>query len=1261
MEKEQEQEQEQEFEEPISLNFCYGINECFGSVWVVTQSQDEKEETGDGSEQRKTESIKDKTTEGKKDISVIYSVDNNLVVLNRKKQTLYRGHFNKISKITKSRKNNFLASCDKGPDSFILLWKINGDSLEPFKKLKRVNFAAQHISEKEKSKKKSICVNDENTNRNDKNEKNGVYNRNDNKKSIKREKSSFSESPSTQTEDEEDVPSTGVEGRDRSKRGQGKKEDILGFETIDISYDNRYLCAISEEKPYLKTEGKKCKMSNPCFQEILIFDLNEEHNYIVCSDKIYGVEKQTKIQFNKNYEIVSNSKKKLYFYHFDKKNKTITHYSPSLYKTNKTKENFIFTESSFIENSTEVITGTQNGFLIIWNYSNIFLNKNKNTVKQREYQKYLEIKKHVSINVVLNYGNYIILGLQDGSVQVFDTQLKCYAWFENKNIGSIRSVDFEHSDFQKDFIQWNSFIVFSEKNIIKRIFPSTHTTYFLTNEEKGKTGKPTDVHINADIGADVGAGVGADANADINTNKYIFNEILLQFHSTSISSFCTNYMEDENILIIGSTNGKIEVFDFDKNETITVFNLKQKEIAKMTFNNKGDILCVGCKCGFVFLIDAISALRLKNRKEKKGPSHGNSIKKIDIKQINEIETDTETATETDKEREGSECEILFSSKDIKQEIHFICFSEDDRILVCCSLNGNLIIYKKESNKNSINNQDTSSISNKNASAWKYAHKIVNDNNFRINDLTVTKNLKKYYVYTIVTITNTKHIVFYSYDYQNNAISISYLKNEQTATSTCLTGDLYFYSRQMLCICNDHSKLRFFDVENKQIVKTVHLPFKNKHIQAFLLLRQKKEKKNKQEAKLETPAAPEKQENGKKEKSRNYITEKRMKSFGNFFNQKNNTTFQENSMELLKNDLSEDGPNLCPNSTTPSNFEKNDFNQKNLFLFVLDEKMVVFTMNPLNANCFMYIGVIVCSDIINDIIFKNNCIFILSKNHIFYFQLNGEAIKSYIDMQNNTLQTFINQIGGENGPLYKQIINSFYYCEIQKKKNENRKEKHNIKKILNILSIEYIFASINVFLSKFEIQNIIQEYHFYYKYVKNILIQNGVPINEKIKIGEQTLVSYKADDDLLLQNIFFLQDSESEGNGSKNVSEKKKQKKERILQKKVVRNKKEEETDIAEECKNIYFNVNAFIYTYFNFPEEEKINMEETITEIINYYKKKMKKTDISYNDFLYILKNFGESMEQGEFKRIFQIFSKNNQFLNLEEKMELHQLQNLFQ
>lgn len=59
---------------------------------------------------------------------IIYSSDNNIVLLDGKKQILFRGHFNKISNVIKSYNNEYILSCDKGLNSFIILWKINETS-----------------------------------------------------------------------------------------------------------------------------------------------------------------------------------------------------------------------------------------------------------------------------------------------------------------------------------------------------------------------------------------------------------------------------------------------------------------------------------------------------------------------------------------------------------------------------------------------------------------------------------------------------------------------------------------------------------------------------------------------------------------------------------------------------------------------------------------------------------------------------------------------------------------------------------------------------------------------------------------------------------------------------------------------------------------------------------------------------------------------------------------------------------------------------
>ncbi|CRG96600.1 conserved Plasmodium protein, unknown function [Plasmodium gallinaceum] len=1148
---------ENNLDEPINLKFCYGINESLGSVHIIKKKEKEKEK-----------------------INIIYSSDNNIVMLDGKKQILFRGHFNQISQIIRNYNNEFLISCDKGTNSFILLWRISNNELTPIKK---------------------FCFSSSSYDKN-KNDINKDLNE-DNKKEVYKENINENEN------------------------------NNIGYECVDISFDNRYICALTEEKTYFKSndkllEGKSGKnnlINNVHFQELIIFDVSGGENNVVCTDKIYGKEKQTKIRFNKNYEIISNSSSKLYIYNFDKKNRTISHYSPSLYKSSKVCEQFIFTETSFIENSTALLTGTTNGFLIVWDYSTIFINKTKNNIKQREYQKSLEIRKNISINIVLSYGNFVIIGLSDGSVQIFDKELKCYAWFENDKIGAIRSLSFEFCNFEKDFFLWNSFILFTDKNIIKQINPHSFRNKFLNDKEKYISDNNLDikndksykmklnnkingnnkknhngnsysddkisnefhdndrilkkdnidinkkdaiVNIESECLDDIYNNYNVD-NYEENTTKNNKNETILHFYSSCINCICINPVNNENIIYIGNKDGLIEIFDFDKNENISMIDLKGKEIITMIFSNNGQIICVGCKCGSIHLINSNSY------------------------------------------------EIFFNSKDMKYEIKYLYFSEDDKILVCSSNNGNIIIYKND---------------NENIYDWKYAYKIVNNNNITLNDLNIVKEVDKYYTYIIIAITDNRYIIFHYYDFRHNSVVISYLLIEQIHTPTCLTSNLYFYNRQILCICNDASKIRFFDLENKKIIKTVHLPFKEKKVQAFIPLI-------------------------------------------------NCNNYQEN----LKND-----DNMYKNILNKK--IKNNFDKKNIFLFVLNEKMIVFTQSPIDANCFRYIGGIVCSGSVKNVVVKNNKIFIQSNNKIFYYNINIEVLKKNIEIQNYTLETFIDQIGGRKGKTYNQIIDSFYYCEIQKKKYEGKKEKHEIKKLLNILSIEYIFASINVFLSKFEIQNIIQEYHFYYKYVLQLLKEQNDITNEIVFMEDIKLVNYKSEEDILLQNIFFIQlnekkdkkenynknfhkeilnefNKEVEMNYMDNVLKEKKIEKNEMNKNDLNNNKniklenefEEKEIDFTKECENIYFNINAFIYTYFNFVMEEEINFEKLLVEIINYYKKKKNQKNITFSDFFYILKKYGEIMDRNEFKRIFQVFTKKEEFFNDDDTLDFDTLKYLFQ
>ncbi|SBT76253.1 WD repeat-containing protein 66, putative [Plasmodium ovale] len=1149
-----------DLDEPINLKFCYGINDSFSSVHAVRRDGKSGGSEIQGEDSREEEPL------------IVYSSDNNVVMLEGKKQILFRGHFNKITKVVKSYNNEYIVTCDMGINSFIILWKVMGNnSLVPLKKLSYSN--SQKGAGKNEVDNREIAKNEV-----DKREV--IQKKMENMEVTEKEMERNARESTPCDEDKTDV---------NTDKGDEEQKDDEGYECVDISFDNRYICALTKKKLYTKAregcvmkkeKNGKTSSNNVYYQYVIVFDVNGGENKIVCMDKVYGREKQNKIRFNRKYEIVTNSSSKLYIYHFDKKNRSISHYSPSLYKSNKIHEQFIFTETTFVENCTTLLTGTTNGYLIMWDYSPIFINKTKNNIKQREYQKSLEIKKNITINIVLSYGNFVILGMDDGSVHVYDRDLKCYAWFENYKIGAVKSLSFEVSNFEEDFFSWNSFILFSDKNVIRKIYPSSFHNRDASGWEDGQ-----DVHI---YGEDYkeehtkkGEKMISFENTDCkeikeNGEEYIHrkrkNGTILHFNSSRINCICINHAKSENVLYIGNDNGLIEIYHFNKNYKLNSILLKDKEIVSMIFSNNGNILCIGCKCGLVYLLN------------------------------------------------GNNFDIFFSSKDMKYEITYLKFSEDDKILICSSSNGNIIIYKNEK-------EDT-------IYEWKFGYKIVNNNHVTFNDFDIVTEVEKdKNKYIIVGITNNRHLILHHYNSVENTISISYLTIEQISTPTCITGSLYFYNRKVLCICNEASKVRFFDMETKKIIKTVHLPFKGKRVKKLIPL-----------VDADSNSYTAYSQSGDNSHQRDY-------------------------------DTSQDGNYV--------QFQ-NDFNRKNIFLFVLNEKMVVFTKSPMDSNCLRYIGGIVCSGEIKDVIYKNKSIFILSENKIFYYSINMDVLRKSIEMQNNTLETFIEQIGGEKSKIYNQIMDSFYYCEIQNKKFHQKKEKHEIKKLINVLSIEYIFASVNIFLSKFEIQNIIQEYHFYYKYVLVLLQNKQADVCEMVEMEDITLVSYKSEEDIFLQNIYFVQshagtddlaetwedtlkDSQielinSQGNkvdtgetkmNNLNLSER--------SNTKIKADDDNNDASIMTDCENIYFNINAFIYTYFNFAMDDEVNLEMVIEDISNYFKKKENKKNILLNDFLYMLNNYGEIMDQNEVKRIFQIFTKKDEFFNGNDKFDLDLLKELLQ
>ena len=128
---------------------------------------------------------------------------------------------------------------------------------------------------------------------------------------------------------------------------------------------------------------------------------------------------------------------------------------PSKKEEHKGREGREFTQTIFVpENKgVQAVTGTNNGFLIVWDtilileeFSNV---NNRREIKSinllnNSHKKYAG--KVVSISLLNTYKDMIILGTSVGTIRFYDFRFRIICWFEENEMGAIRSLSFSYKD-----------------------------------------------------------------------------------------------------------------------------------------------------------------------------------------------------------------------------------------------------------------------------------------------------------------------------------------------------------------------------------------------------------------------------------------------------------------------------------------------------------------------------------------------------------------------------------------------------------------------------------------------------------------------------------------------------------------------------------------------------------------------------------------------------------------------------------------------
>ena len=230
--------------------------------------------------------------------------------------------------------------------------------------------------------------------------------------------------------------------------------DELGIRCMDISKDGNYILTLGQ---YI--DGK---------QTIKVWDWTDSENESpIIAQTAAKINKPNDlfdyIRWNHSdyNEFVTTGRHSVKFWRRDGEG-NCQGYSPisSKKEENKNKDNCReFTQTIFIpeNNGVQAVTGTNNGFLIVWDtilileeFSNV---NNRREIKSinllsNSHKKYAD--KVVSISLLNTYRNMIILGTSVGTIRFYDFRFRIICWFEENEMGTIRSLSFSHKESTED-------------------------------------------------------------------------------------------------------------------------------------------------------------------------------------------------------------------------------------------------------------------------------------------------------------------------------------------------------------------------------------------------------------------------------------------------------------------------------------------------------------------------------------------------------------------------------------------------------------------------------------------------------------------------------------------------------------------------------------------------------------------------------------------------------------------------------------------
>lgn len=384
-----------------------------------------------------------------------------------------------------------------------------------------------------------------------------------------------------------------------------------GTQALDISPDGRYIVTLSRD------ETRNAKN-----QIVTLWEWQSENPEKISSyldSKIRPEEYQDYIRFNPDNqgEFATTGKTIIFFWNWESSEKGFTYYEPATLFSLRQK---FFTQTAFIPGNTQAVTGTEDGFIVVWDISLIM--EDFSLPEERRAVKVVNLmntakktdsgqqKGPCSINILKIEDNYLVIGSSNGDIRFYDFQYRIIAWFEHINIGSITTISFaEQSSILADNFNYDDQLKEEQTSpnfkcadfiVVDLNARITQLNYKLFSEID-KDRKPGTVLLQSIVKPIVSISVRPNSQevAIFCNNGYLYQwnfqeknkqlTLLKEIENDdkekdNTISACIDYSPDGQYLSVADSRGKIHICDIKLKEELD--KRKQKELSKDKEDNK---------------------------------------------------------------------------------------------------------------------------------------------------------------------------------------------------------------------------------------------------------------------------------------------------------------------------------------------------------------------------------------------------------------------------------------------------------------------------------------------------------------------------------------------------------------------------------------------------------------------------------------------------------------------------------------------------